>query len=283
MTTWIAATAAIVLLSGAPALAQDPAAAPPAQPGAQPERADPDVRIDPLQPDFTIITLPTTLRMPSHKWAFRVTHRFTRSLGDRSLGDLASNLFGFDDAAQVGLEVRFGLLSGTQIGVHRTSDRTVQIFGQHNFLSERREAPLGLDVLAAYEGENNMREEHKGVFGLVASRNLFQHLAVYAVPVFITNPNRSDLPGTDDYTVLIGLGARARVLRSLYLLGEFAPRVGFDPGAHHVSFAIEGRAGGHSFQLNFSNGFGTTLAQIGKSGVDYDEWFLGFNISRKFF
>jgi hypothetical protein len=283
LTTWIAAAAAIVFLSASAALAQDPAAQQPAQAPAQPERADPDVRIDPLQPDFTIITLPTTLRMPSHKWGFRVTHRFTRSLGEGSFSDLVSDLFGFDEAAQVGLELRFGLLSGTQIGVHRTSDRTIQIFGQHNFLSERREAPLGLDALVAYEGENNMREEHKGIFGLVVSRNLFQHVAAYAVPLFITNPNRSDLSGSDDYTVMIGLGARARVLRSMYLLAEFAPRFGFDPGAQHLSFAVEGRAGGHSFQLNFSNGFGTTLAQIGKSGIDYDQWYLGFNISRKFF
>ena len=100
----------------------------------------------------------------------------------------------------------------------------------------------------------------------------------------MTNTNRSDLAGTDDYTLMLGLGARVRVLPSLYALGEFAPRLaGFDPGAHHLSFAIEGRAGGHSFQLNFSNGFGTTLAQLAKSGFDYDQWFIGFNISRKFF
>ena len=42
-------------------------------------------------------------------------------------------------------------------------------------------------------------------------------------------------------------------------------------------------AGGHSFQINVSNGFGTTLGQLAGGGVSYDDWYIGFNISRKFF
>ena len=42
---------------------------------------DPDLDFSIDQPDFTLITLPTTLRMPRFKSAFRVTHRFGRSLG----------------------------------------------------------------------------------------------------------------------------------------------------------------------------------------------------------
>src|SRR5687767_15306148 len=98
----------------------------------QPERADPDVRLDPMQPDFTLGALPTTLRMPAGKWAFRVTHRFTRNLGLGDFGDAASNLFGLDGGSQVGMELRFGLRRGTQIGVHRTSDRSIQLFGQQD-------------------------------------------------------------------------------------------------------------------------------------------------------
>ena len=33
------------------------------------------------EPDFTLISLPTALRLPKYKSAFRVTHRFTRPLG----------------------------------------------------------------------------------------------------------------------------------------------------------------------------------------------------------
>ncbi len=48
-------------------------------------------------------------------------------------------------------------------------------------------------------------------------------------------------------------------------------------------FGIEKRAGGHTFQMNFSNGIGTTFAQIARGGSGRDDWYIGFNISRKFF
>jgi hypothetical protein len=51
----------------------------------------------------------------------------------------------------------------------------------------------------------------------------------------------------------------------------------------HGSFAIEKRLGGHVFQLNFSNSFGTTMGQIARGGFNNDNWYLGFNISRKFY
>jgi hypothetical protein len=35
--------------------------------------------------------------------------------------------------------------------------------------------------------------------------------------------------------------------------------------------------------LNFSNAFGTTMGQIARGGPVSKDWFLGFNISRKFF
>ena len=92
-----------VLAFGVPAWAQDgagagtpaagaPAAAAAGQRQVAPED-DPDLDIDPLQPDFTLIGLPTTLRMPRMKSAFRVTHRFTRSLGQGDFGSLASDFF----------------------------------------------------------------------------------------------------------------------------------------------------------------------------------------------
>jgi hypothetical protein len=58
---------------------------------------------------------------------------------------------------------------------------------------------------------------------------------------------------------------------------------GYRPGVDQAGFGIEMRAGGHSFQINVSNGTGTTLGQLVDSGVGGDSWFIGFNISRKFF
>src|SRR3954451_17531676 len=145
---------------------------PPAQtpPPDQPAQSDPDARVDALQPDFNLAALPTTLRMPVHKLAFRVTHRFTRPLGEGDFGDLANDFFAFDSGAQIGLELRYGLARGTQIGVHRTSDRTTQIFGQHSCWTERDGKPFGLDGLVTLEGANNLHQHYQSAIGALVSR-----------------------------------------------------------------------------------------------------------------
>jgi hypothetical protein len=264
----------------APATAQ---AQPPAPAPAE-EESDPDARVDALQPDFNLAALPTTLRMPVHKLALRITHRFTRPLGEGDFGDLASDFFGFDSGAQIGLELRYGLAPGTQIGVHRTSDRTIQIFGQHNFLNERNGHAVGLDAIATLEGGNNLHTRYQSALGLVVSRNVGRWAALYAEPMWIANTNPTANAGFDNSTPMVGLGTRLRVRPSTYLLAEITPRLGgFDPGVSQVSFGLEGRTGGHLFQLNVSNGFGTTLGQIAGGASGHDNWYIGFNIARKFF
>ena len=268
----------LVLLS-ASAAAQDPAAPPPQT---KPERADPDARVDPLQPDFNLAALPTTLRMPRGKFAFRVTHRFTRELGSGDFADLISDLFGIDGGAQVGLELRFGLLPGTQIGVHRTSDKTIQLFAQQSILKQRDGAPIGLDGIATFEGGDNLRERQLGAFGAVMSRTIQRKATVYVEPLYVTDA--SPFQTSDDYSVMLGLGTRVRIRPALYLVGEYTPRIaGYDAQADQMSFGFEMRAGGHLFQINVSNGFGTTLGQLANGGVQNDTWFFGFNILRKFF
>jgi len=293
----------LTLAVPAVAAAQDPAqpAAPP-QTSPAPVTSNPDVRLDPLQPDFTLAALPTTLRLPAHKMAFRVTHRFTRSLGSGDVGDLINDFFGFDSAALIGLEFRYGLRPGTQIGIHRTSDKTIEIFGQQSIWTEKADGhPLSIDAIATVEGLNNFRKvpsldglssahQTSGAFGLLVSRKAGKVAALYAEPIFVVNSNpltTDTSPATTTFnnnTMMIGLGARVRILPSTYLVGELTPRVGgYRPRVNQGSFGLEARAGGHTFQVNFSNGFGTTLGQLAGGGVDNSSWYIGFNISRKFF
>ena len=283
--SWLVALA----LAGSPlkALAQDPTTPPPPPPAPTPaQTSDPDSRLDPLQPDFSLAALPTTLRLPEHKMAFRVTHRFTRSLGAGNFSDLLSNFFGFDSGARIGLELRYGLMPGTQVGVHRTSDRTIEIFGQQSILQEKADGhPLSLDVIATLEGTNNLRDQKSSTVGVLVSKKIAKVAAVYAEPLFVANSN--PLPsgvGVANNTTMIGLGTRVRLRPTTYLVGEVTPRLsGYKPGVAQGSVGIEARAGGHTFQINFSNGFGTTLGQLTQSGIGGNSWFIGFNISRKFF
>jgi hypothetical protein len=109
---------------------------------------------------------------------------------------------------------------------------------------------------------------------------------VYVEPIWVNNTNPAPKELVDhNNTFVVGLGARVRIRPTVYLAGEIVPRVAGDndAGVNHASFAIEKRAGGHTFQLNFSNSFATTMAQVARGGETNDNWYLGFNISRKFF
>jgi hypothetical protein len=268
----------VTLLMAGPALAgQDPAAATaPAD--------DIDLDPNPSQPDFTLVNLPTTLRVPRFKSAFRVTHRFTRALGQDDFGSLVEDLFGLDSGAVIGLEYRFAPMSGLQVGILRTSAaKTIEFFGQYNVLNQRSNRPIGLGVIAAVDGTNNFRDGYSPAFGVAVSREFGDHGAVYVEPIWVHNSNLVDNPGDDNSSFLVGLGARARLRPTVYLVGEYTPRAGYRPNAHHASFAVEKRAGGHVFQLNVSNGFGNTIGELANGGISNDDWYLGFNISRKFF
>jgi hypothetical protein len=286
--TLVLSLAIAAFMSGRAAAApqsSDPQASTPPQPDPQASQTAPSDRaVDPSQPDFTLIGLPTTLRIPRFASAFRVTHRFNRPLGDGDFGDLVEDAFGLDGGAQIGLEYRFGIRSGTQVGIHRTNDRTIQFFLQQQVVRQGEKLPVTIDAIATAEGTNNFRDSYSPALGAVISRTLGSHGALYAHPIWVnnTNPLPSELSDDND-TFMIGLGARLRVRPSVYVLIEGAPRIGFEEGKPYLSFALEKRAGGHAFQVNFSNGFGTTMAQIARGGIDYENWFLGFNISRKFF
>ena len=245
---------------------------------------DPSV-LDLAQPDFTLVGLPTALRLPKFKSAFRVTHRFLEPLNQGDFGDLAGRFFGLDTGAQIGLEYRFGIIPNGQIGVHRTSDRTIEFFAQYDLLRQGASLPVDLSVLATTEGTNNYKGSRSPSVGAIVSRTVTNRAAFYVEPIFVDNSNL--LPATlvdHTNTFMVGLGARVRIRPTVYLVGEAAPRAsGYKPGVTQRSFAIEKRAGGHVFQMNFSDAFGTTMGQIARGGPATKDWFLGFNISRKFF
>ena len=260
------------------AFAQDPAPKPATD-------DDPDRDINVSQPDFTVITLPTTLRVPKMRSAFRLTHRFHRSLRQGDFGDLADSFFGIDNGASVGLEYRFGVMRGLQAGITRTSDRTINLFSQYNVWQQSGSSgkPVGVNLLFSVDGTDNFSDRFSPVLGLAISRELGTHGAVYFDPMWVHNANLFATDGDDTDTFIAGIGLRLRVLPTLYFVGEIMPRAGYSPGVNQMSIAVEKRVGGHSFQINFSNGFQITPGQVTRGGTSNDDWYLGFNISRKFF
>jgi hypothetical protein len=262
---------------------------------APPPAAWSDEEENPAIPDFYSINLPTTLRLPAHKLSFRITHRFARPLGDGDFGDLAADLFGFDSGAQVGLELRFGLFEKTQLGVYRTSDRTIQLFAQQE-LMRQGPRPIGLAAFASFEGIDNLKVERSPGLALVASRTFGERAVVYAIPGWVGNTNLVDEEGHDDNTFILGLAGRFRLSEVYAVAGEIVPRIaGHRHQETQANFAFERRAGGHNFQINFGNALGSTLAQVARGGgaIQHEhgehggeegrQWYIGFNLSRKFY
>ena len=249
------------------------------------------------EPDFTLISLPTSLRLPAHKSAFRVTHRLTRPLScDACPNSVAGDAFGLDSGARIGLEYRFGIAPNAEAGVHRASDKTVELFGQYGLARQGPGWPFEASALVALDvsdvGQQQAKSQYSPSLGVVLTRLVGERAALYVEPIWTHHTNLFDTTNPDNSTFVIGLGARVRVLDTVYVVGEVAPRVsGYNPGVAHGSFAVEKRAGGHLFQVNFSDSFATTPGQIARGGTQgvlangarSTDWYLGFNISRKFF
>lgn len=277
----VARCALMVGVLTAPTMAR--AQTPPAQ-----EEPDRDLQVVVGEPDFTLGVLPTTLRLPKRKAAFRITHRFTYQINAGTLGEFFENGLGFDSSATTGFELRFGIASGTQLVVHRTGSRNIQFLAQRQLVAQRDGGPVSFDVVAAIEGQNNFREDYSTVVGAVVSHRVGDRGAVYVEPIGVFNVIPDVGASSDRHTLVLGLGTRVRLGRSrAYLVAEVAPRIlGYDSGASPMTFGFEKRVGGHMFQINVSNAFGTTLTQVGRGGplaATKRHWHLGFNMTRKFF
>lgn len=303
---------AVTVLAPSPAVAQapdSPGGAPVevVPPGAAVQVSDEDDEsvLDPAEPDIVVVNLPTNLRLPRFKSNFRMTHRFAGDLRRGSFSQNVGNLFGLDQGAIIGFEFRMNVARNMQAAVFRTNfDKTVQMYGKYDVVRQSRGLPISVSAVASIEGTDNFREKFAPAIGLVLSRRLGSRLALYAMPMWIGNTNASLDPivhqhehGAEEHdeivstespfekrgTVLLGVGGRARLTRSVYVVGEVTPRLdGYSPDVSEYGFGIEKRVGGHAFALTFTNTFGTTFAQLARGGTA-GSLYLGFNLSRRFF
>jgi hypothetical protein len=282
--TWLVISAATA------AFAQDTTTAPPVSGG---------------EIELNLVNLPTTQSLGRHKSYTRITHRFARDLGLGDFGDLAADLFSLDNGAVIGLEYRFGITNNLHAGLHRnTQNKTLQAFGRWDGLRQGH-LPFGASVFASIEGLDNLQDGHQPAVGGVVSHTRGRALAVSLSPTFVDNTREAgeltgighehdhvalaDMPvdahdgdhSGHDGTFFLGIGARIRVLQSVFLVGEISPRLsGHDPGDAGWGVSLEKMTRGHTLALTLTNFFGTTPGQIARGGAD--ALYLGFNITRRF-
>jgi hypothetical protein len=299
--SFVFSTATLFLLLISAAAAQNLEAGPDGEPRSPRARSTPDSSSDTpasqasstaidddeaalvlAEPDFRVISLPSTLRLPLHGSSFQLTHRFNGNLRQGSFNGNAGNLFGLDQGAAVGFEYRFGIARHLQAAAYRTAvDKTFQFYGKYDAVRQADSVPVSLSAVVSVEGADNFQEHYSPAAGVAISRLVADRLAVYAIPVWVHNT--ASLVNIDRDTFFVGIGGRLRVSATVYLVGEVAPRAsGYRPDTAAYGIAIEKRAGGHLFQLNLNNGQGTTLGQLARGGFS-DSLYLGFNLARKFF
>jgi len=157
-------TIAVCLALAAQARAQDPTPAPNTQSPpvitAQ-SPTDDEGGLDPLEPDFSIINLPTTLRLPTNSGDFHLTHRFNLNLecGDNEthcFSNKASGLFGLDSGANIGLEFRWGVMRHLQAIFLRTSlGQEIQLAAKYDAWHEDASHPVSIAGMVSIEGDHN--------------------------------------------------------------------------------------------------------------------------------
>ena len=293
--------ALVHLAAAAPAIAQSGAEATGAGAVIAVVQEADDAVLRPAEPDFVVVNLPTTLRLPRFRSNFRITHRFAGNLRNGTFGQQASNLFGIDQGAIIGFEYRFAVTRYVQAAFYRSSfDKTIQLHGKYDAVQQRGAMPVSLSPLVSIEGADNFQEKYAPAAGVVMSRQFGTRIAGYVTPVWAHHTAASleaiahehdgsaytesaDPAHVKRNTTYIGLGGRVRLGTSTYVAGEIAIRVrGYAPDQHGYGVSIEKRVGAHMFSMTFTNTFATTFAQLARGG-GANSLFLGFNLGRKFF
>jgi uncharacterized beta barrel domain-containing protein DUF5777 len=285
----------------APALAQSSPATPEATPAAAVVQQDDEAVLDLAEPDFVVVNLPSTLRLPRFKSNFRLTHRFAGNLRNGSFSQQAGNLFGIDQGAIIGFEYRFAVATHAQAAFYRSGfDKTIQMYGKYDALREGRSMPVSISPLVSIEGTNNFKDKYAPAVGAAISRELGTRFAGYITPMWVHNTaasldaiahthdgaaqaESSEATHVHRDTAYVGLGGRVRFGSSAYVAAEVAARVrGYAPDQPGYGVSIEKRVGAHMFALTFTNTFATTWAQLARGGAA-NTLYLGFNLGRKSF
>ena len=102
-----------------------------------------------------------------------------------SLGDM----FGLDSGAQIGLEYRFGIIKNGQIGLHRTSDKTIQFFGQYGLLRQEQAAGGHLGFSPSTAPTTSSKDSYSPSVGAIVSRRFGTVAALYVEPIWVNNTN----------------------------------------------------------------------------------------------
>ena len=270
------------------------------QPAAPPQRAE--VRPEATASDFSnrLINLPTT--RPIHRGLFEyfIAHRFTFPIFREGS---PSQAFGLDSGANAVFGFHYGLAEDIAVSFSRSKfDRIMDIGGEYSPLQQGEGTPVSLLARVGVAGRDNFgmtpaafrpsaqRRHYSPYFQLSTSRSFADRFSLYAVPSVILNSRDEALlmfgPGfgkEHNHTVSVGLGGSLKLTPSVFLLGEYIPRVwgfrGVSKDRPAVSVGFQKNTFGHSFALVLSTATGLAPNEYSVEGTD--TFRIAFNIFRR--
>ena len=247
---------------------------------------------------------------------FRVSHRFGDIFGVNAQGNwnfenLWANFLGFENAADVGFGVEYGITNNFMVGIHRTKGSSVlrslmHLNAKYKFLSQTKDNSTPISMAAAGVLTISTMPPSKDVSSLASFPGGFGHRMIYSLQL-LAGRKFGDVfslqisPGIvwrnlvefNDNNLLVNMGVSAKVQVNKVLGIIIDSNIPFDklrltPGSgFHIPIGIgfEFDTGGHIFQINLTNSAGIEPTDyIPNTNLNWadGQFRIGFTISRGF-
>ena len=109
--------------------------------------------------------------MPRHGASFELTHRFNGNLRQGSFADNASNLFGLDQGAAIGLEFRYAVARHVEAAIYRTNiEKTIQFYTKIDAIHQHAGTPFSVSAVVSVEGTDNFHTNYQPGISIVVER-----------------------------------------------------------------------------------------------------------------
>ena len=220
---------------------------------------------------------------------FIFSHRF----GAMSLGSY--NLYGLD-IAHVRLGLEYGITDRLGVGFGRNSlDKTMDFYARYKILQQAVGGGMPVTVTgfgyvamrAAPPGDASPLNDRTSYVAQLLIARKFDRLSLQMMPTFV-HKNAVDKNIESNDQVVLGIGGRYKISRSIALTSEYYHRLSVKDGSPYrnsLGIGVDIETGGHVFQLILANSQNITERSfLTESTGDFfnGDIHLGFNVTRAF-
>jgi len=242
---------------------------------------------------------------------FRVAHRFGHIFNQWDFNNLWADFLGFENAADVGFGVEYGITNNFMVGFHRTKGASVlrsllHLNAKYKILSQTKDNSMPISMAVAGLLTVSTMPPSPDVTSLANFPGGFGHRMLYSLQVLVgrkfgdvfslqLSPTLvwRNLVKFNDTNYLVSMGASAKIQVNKVLGIIIDANLPFDKlrwtagSGYHIPLGIgfEFDTGGHIFQINLTNSAGIEPTDyIPNTTLNWAEgqFRIGFTISRGF-